>query len=264
MKTIVFLIEYDGTNYSGWQKQKNSNSVQGTIEDAFFKISNLRLNIVGAGRTDAGVHALGQVAHCRVHNDFTIPEKRIKPALNGILPNDIRILDSVVTEEKFHSTKDAIAREYVYFVSTRESVFWNNYSLFYPYKLDFDKLDESSKAFLGKHNFVGIAKKNPSTKDYSCNVELSEWVILSPYILVYKVKANRFVYGLVRSLVGLMLDVGRGKRKIEEIRNALSSGERDFTIPLVKAKGLFLKQIYYPEEKNFFKKNLVVSNLFII
>jgi len=263
-RTIVFLIEYDGTNYSGWQRQKNANSVQETIEKAIESVSGRKVFVIAGGRTDAGVHAFGQVAHSRIDEDFPIPERKLCSAINSVLPPDIQILEAKIIESEFHSTKDAIAREYQYFVTTKKSVFLRNYSLFFPFDLNLDVLNNCAKVFLGEHDFRSFAKNNPSTKNYVCKIETSRWEQLDDSLFVYTIKSNRFVYGLVRSLVGIMLDVARGRRGIEEVSASLASGKKTFPSPLAQARGLFLKKIYYPTEKEFFKKDLDFKNLFLI
>lgn len=263
-RTIVFLIEYDGTNYSGWQRQKNSNSIQETIEKAIESVSGIKVNVIGAGRTDAGVHALGQVAHSRIDERFTIPERKIPSAINSALPSDIRILEAKIFEIPFHATKDAIAREYQYLITTDNSVFLRNYALYVPFEIDIDLLNNASKVFLGEFDFRAFAKKNPSTKNYVCNIEKSEWAKISDNLFAYNIKANRFVYGLVRSLVGVMLDVARGRRKVEDIQTALEKKEKNFPSPIAKAKGLYFVKAYYPEGKNFFQNNFVFKKILLI
>lgn len=263
-RTIVFLIEYDGTNYSGWQRQKNSNSIQETIERAIETVSGKKAFVIGAGRTDAGVHAVGQVAHARIDETFPIPERKIVSAINSALPLDIRILDAKVTTEQFHSTKDAIAREYSYLVTTENSVFLRNYAFFFPFEMDLEKLNKASKIFVGEYDFSPFAKKNPSTKNYVCCIEKSEWIQISSNLFCFTIKANRFVYGLVRSLVGVILDCMRGRRTIAEVENALRTGRKEFPSPLAKAKGLYLTNVYYPSEKNFFEKNFDFRKILLI
>lgn len=263
-RTIVFLIEYDGTNYSGWQRQKNSNSVQETIEKAIEVVTGQKIFVIGAGRTDAGVHSLGQVAHARIDENFPLPEKKIASAINSALPQDIRIIDAKVTESSFHSTKDAIAREYAYIVTTENSVFLRNYALYLPFELDIAKLNEVARIFLGEYDFTGFAKKNPSTKTYVCNIEKSQWEQLSNNIYIYNIKANRFVYGLVRSLVGVMLDVARGRRSPEEVQEVLITKKKNFPSPLANPKGLYLVKVYYPPEKEFFQKNFDIKKILLI
>lgn len=263
-RTIVFLIEYDGTNYSGWQRQKNSNSIQETIERAIETVSGHKIYVIGAGRTDAGVHALGQIAHARIEDTFPIPEHKIASAINSALPLDIRLIDAKVTNKPFHATKDAIAREYAYLVTTENSVFLRNYAYFFPFKMDLNFLNDASKIFIGEFDFLPFAKKNPSTKNYVCRVEKSEWIQLTNSLFCFTIKANRFVYGLVRSLVGVVLDCMRGRRTIREVEDALHNGRKNFPSPIAKAKGLYLTNVYYPNDKIFFEKNFDFRKLFLI
>lgn len=251
-KLIILLIEYDGTNYAGWQKQKNAITIQERIEQAIQKAFGFSSIPVGAGRTDAGVHARGQVAHCVVPKDFSLPEERIALAINSKLPEDIRIINAKITENPFHATIDAIARRYSYYIHTKSDVFIRNYSCFVPYKFDVDKLFESAKIFLGEWNFKEIAKKNHSTESYVCRIEKSYWEKIGDYKFHYTIQANRFVYSLVRAIIGLMLEIARGRRSIEELRTLLITNKRNFHFPLAPPNGLFLDKAIYPEGKNFF------------
>ncbi len=251
-KTIVLSIEYDGTNYSGWQRQKNSNSIQQTIENAIKKATNFDLHVIAAGRTDAGVHALNQIAHCRIPDDFPIPEEKIATVINSKLPLDIYIKSAKIIESNFHATKDAIGRAYIYRIHTTPNVFIRKYSLFVPFKINLEILNDVAKVFLGEHDFTAFSKRNPSTRNYVCNVSVSQWEMSDNSQYYFRVEANRFVYGMVRALVGVMLDYCRRRRSIEEIKKALNTGKKFFPYPLAKACGLFLEKIIYPPEKNFF------------
>lgn len=251
-KKIVFLIEYDGTNYSGWQYQENSTSIQGTIKNSLTKAFEQSFSLVGAGRTDAGVHARGQVAHSIVPDEFSVPEDKIPTAVNSKLPKDIRIIDAKIVEVPFHSTIDAIARVYTYFIHTRPSVFLRNYSYYLPYTIDYQKLFDSANIFVGEWDFTSLAKKNPSTKNYICRIEKSHWEQIDEFRFKYSIQANRFVYSLVRAIVGTMIEIARGVLTPLEIHTALKTGTRKFHIPLVPPCGLFLKKVLYPPDKNFF------------
>ncbi|MFA6571187.1 MAG: tRNA pseudouridine(38-40) synthase TruA [Bacteroidota bacterium] len=251
MPTLALIIEYDGTNYAGWQRQLNAVSVQSKIEKALFDITGLNLNLTGAGRTDAGVHASGQVAHSVIEDDmlnhFTIPEDKIAIALNSNLPIDIRIKNAKIFETPFHARYDAIAREYSYSFHTEESVFLNRFSAYFRYKLNFDELYASASVFTGRHDFTTFSKFNPEIKNNFCTIEKCEWKRISDYQFNLKIKANRFLYGMVRSLVGVMIDISRGKREIEEVKNALEKCDRSLCSQLAPANGLVLNRIYYPE-----------------
>jgi tRNA pseudouridine38-40 synthase len=253
MKTLVLKIEYDGTEYGGWQIQKNARTVQEEIENALEKISHHRLSVTGAGRTDAGVHARGQVAHALLESKFPVPEKKIPPVLNSKLPKDIRIKAASILASDFHSRYDAIAREYSYTISSEESVFDNRFSTYLKYRLDFQTLQDSCKIFVGKHEFTTFSKRNPDTKNYVCNVKICKWQPVGSHSWKMIIKADRFVYGMVRSITGAMLDAARGKRTLKDIESALNKCDRSLSSPLAPAKGLVLEKIYYAKKFQLFE-----------
>ncbi|MFC2131134.1 tRNA pseudouridine(38-40) synthase TruA [Bacteroidota bacterium] len=246
MSIIILKIEYDGTNYGGWQIQPNSVTIQEKIQDAILELTGFQINLVGAGRTDAGVHAQGMIAHAEVKSDLKIPENKIPKALNSLLPDDIRIRKAKITRTPFHARFDAIAREYSYTIHLKESPFLGRFSTLIKYDLDFRLLFESAKIFIGKHDFTTFSKLNPDTKNYHCDIEKSYWEKLEDS-WQYHVKADRFVYGMVRSLVGAMIDAARGKRSIEELASAFDESDRNKISPLAPPQGLILEKIYYPK-----------------
>ncbi len=248
MNSIVLKIEYDGTRYAGWQRQKNAESVQNTIEQALKSLTGLNLSVIGAGRTDAGVHALWQVAHSRLPKMINIPEEKLAKAINYYLPEDIRIIKSRVIDYQFHSTKDALAREYHYFIHLVDRPLLRHFSTLIKPKIDVSLLMESAKIFLGKKDFTTFSKLNKETKDYVCNVQLCQWSQIDSDRFNLLIKADRFVYGMVRGIVGAMIEVAREKIYMEEINSALEQKNRNFCCPMAPAKGLILTRVYYPEE----------------
>jgi tRNA pseudouridine38-40 synthase len=251
MKTLLLKIEYDGTNYSGWQRQLNSNSVQEEIESALSKILQKNLQITGAGRTDAGVHANGQVATLSLDFDINIPDFKITKALNSNLPKDIRISGSAIMDGEINARFDAIAREYIYNISTKDLAIKRNYISFIKYPISSDLLFKASKLFIGENDFTTFSKLNEDTKNYRCKVEISEWTQVDDIIFQYRIKANRFVYGMVRSIVGTMIDIARGKVEFEKINKFLNAKDRSLNSPLAAAKGLILEKIDFPFEIEF-------------
>ena len=245
---LILKIEYDGTRYSGWQRQNNAASVQESVENALSAIFNNKHTIIGAGRTDAGVHARGQVAHSILRNEVTIPRDKIIKAINSYLPKDIRIADFRITTNQFHATADAIAREYSYSVHTRQTVFLRPFSTFFKYPVDLSRLNHISPIFLGEHDFTTFSKNNPSTKSYICDIETCHWDKIEDWHYVLKIKANRFVYGMVRALVGVMLNYARGESSIAELEKALELKDRQYGSYLAPAQGLCLEKVYYPFE----------------
>lgn len=252
MAKLVILIEYDGTNYSGWQRQINSISIQERVESAVQKVFGEKLSIVAAGRTDAGVHARGQVVHISLKETNKIPIEKIPLALNSYLPMDIRILKSALADDNFHARYKAIAREYSYTLATNYSVFTRHFASFVKYKLNEKKLFKSAELFLGEHNFSNFSKKNEEIDNYVCNVHRCEWGKIDDNLLRLTIRANRFVYGMVRSIVGAMIDVSRGKRSFESIHYALNNTEIEVISPIAPANGLVLEKVYYPPEYQFF------------
>lgn len=253
MKKLILLIEYDGTNYCGWQRQENANSIQSELERAIFKLTGQHIGVNGAGRTDTGVHAAGQVAHCLPEKDVQIPESKIAKALNFHLPPDIRIKQAVLREGSFHARFSASGREYAYRIITRDSVFKRRFFAYIKYPLDSLLLFSSGDIFTGRHDFTAFSKNNSDTGSYVCNVEFCRWEETGPESFTMRIKADRFVYGMVRAIAGGAIDIARGKRTHGEVIEALASCDRSKASPLAPPEGLTLERIYYPDEYNYFK-----------
>jgi tRNA pseudouridine38-40 synthase len=251
MQTLILKIQYDGTNYGGWQIQPNAPTIQDEVQKAISKITSEKVNLIGAGRTDSGVHARGMIAHTVLENGLKIPLKKLILGINARLPNDICIMDAVLTDKKFNARFDAIARKYSYSIHLIQSPFLQRYSTYIKYKINIDKLFDSSSVFLGEHDFTTFSKLNSDTKNYVCNVEICEWEKLNDNQYVLHIKADRFVYGMVRSIVGAMLDVARGKRSKQEIVESLSLKNRSLCSTLAPPQGLVLEKIFYPKDLNF-------------
>lgn len=251
MQTLALCIEYDGTNYFGWQKQKNAVSVQQKVEEAVAAILGIYVPVVGAGRTDTGVHARGQVAHARLEKLCRIPESNLIRAFNSKLPPDIRITNLRLLDGKFHARFDAIAREYSYTISSVKSVFSRLFAFYPDYPFDIGILLESASVFLGVHDFSTFSKSNPDTKSYVCNVKICRWSKHKNFLRL-RIKADRFVYGMVRSLTGAMLDIARGKRTMGEVRESLGRADRSLISPMAPPQGLVLEKIYYPKNIKIF------------
>ena len=251
MQTIALCIEYDGTNYNGWQKQKNAVTVQQKLEESVSSILGRELPVVGAGRTDTGVHARGQVAHIRLDQKCKIPEQKLTSAFNSKLPKDIRITGLSILDGKFHARFDAVAREYSYTIALKNTVFDRLYAYHPEYKFDNGLLFGSSSVFIGSHDFSTFSKNNPDTKSYICNVKICRWTQTRDYLRL-RIKADRFVYGMVRSVTGAMLDIARGKRTSGEVEEALNKADRRLISPLAPPNGLVLEKIYYPAKYKIF------------
>ena len=173
MRNIALLLEYDGTAYGGWQVQKNSESIQGTIEDTLSRLLQEKVKVVGAGRTDAGVHARGQVANFHTHSDWT-PAK-VMYALNGTLPEDIAIRAAAEVPDGFHARYSAIARRYSYRVVSGKTAIARTYSAFFPFELSVDAMNIAASSLLGEKNFRSFSKYADEQRSFICNLTRAEW-----------------------------------------------------------------------------------------
>ncbi len=246
-KSTALLVEYDGSNYFGWQRQLKENTVQQQIECSLEKILGEKTSIIAAGRTDTGVHSNGQVCSFINLKKIKITEDKLISALNFYLPNDIRIIKAKYLDFPFHARFDAIAREYIYKITLVSSVFSRQYSYRIKYSIDFELLQAASKLFLGKKDFSTFSKFNEEVKNHICNVTHCQWYFVNETNIELKIRANRFLYGMVRQSVGAMIDVARKKINIEELRVRMDAANRKFCFPSVPSNGLFLNKIYYPE-----------------
>lgn len=243
MRNLKLTIQYDGTKYCGWQKQPNSSGIQGTIEYAIYEITKEKVNIIGSGRTDAGVHALGQVANFKTNSN--IPAARIPDALNAKLPKDISIIDCQEVSDDFHSRYSATGKIYRYLIYNKpyRSPLYKGISYHVRYDLDIEKMRVEAQSLLGTHEFKGFMSSGSSVKDTVRtihNISIEE----SGDLIVLEVEGNGFLYNMVRIIVGTLVDIGRGRidKSLEEIIASQDRGEAGHTAP---AHGLFLKKVHY-------------------
>ncbi|MEN3039064.1 MAG: tRNA pseudouridine(38-40) synthase TruA [Candidatus Kryptonium sp.] len=242
MRNIKLLIEYDGTNFVGWQIQPNGRSVQGEIKKAIKQIIGEDVNLIGASRTDAGVHARGQVANFKCENE--ISTERLKKALNAILPDDIVIHKVEDVSLDFHARYDAVEKTYRYFITRSKVAIGRNYYWFLKYEVDFEKLERCAEIILGKFDFEVFSKKGTNVKNYTCNVRKASWKTDGEK-LIFEITADRFLYGMVRGLVGTMIDVARGRIDFEIFKKILFEKFKDIEIMHAPACGLFLEEVKY-------------------
>lgn len=235
---ILIKLAYNGSGYAGWQNQKNALSVQETLENALRKLYGVQVATTGAGRTDSGVHALAMPVSMFLPSN-NIPFDKLPKAINSLLPYDIRVLSVVEVEKGFNARFDAKRRSYLYKLTTKRDVFGIDTKGYTFYDIDFDGLVRASKIFLGSYDFTTFSKNNPDTKNTLCNIEISSLEKISDNEYHYRVKADRFIYGMVRSLVGAMIDVGRGHRSETELKKALLAKDRKLNSPLAPASGLY-------------------------
>lgn len=261
-KNIKITIAYDGTGYLGWQRlggKQQKQSIQGMLETVIGEIVQYPVRLTGSGRTDAGVHAKGQVANFSVPSAFLTEGKKIEERLhffcmecNKQLPEDIRILDATYVSNDFHSRYDAKQKTYCYYIDTRKEapcVFSRKYALWVPEKLDVGKMKQAVEILLGTHDFLGfssksragIQKKQKDTVRMLYSVEILSW----KHGIYFSFTADGFLYNMVRILTGTLLEVGTGKRGIQQVRQALEKKDRQQAGATVSSVGLFLEQVDY-------------------
>jgi tRNA pseudouridine38-40 synthase len=246
---LALLIEYDGTRYCGWQRQSNGVSIQEKIEHALTQTYGHACVLHGSGRTDAGVHGFGQTAHTVLdYHANRIPLHKVTTALNTRLPDDIRIRKVAEVPDTFHARYDAIWREYRYLISTSNSVFLRHYSWQILYPFDLDRLSEALSIMQGAHDFTAFSKHNPSTQSYICNVQLCE-IAYAEKNLEIRIRANRFVYGMCRAIIGAAVETARGgSTSLSDLRLRLESKTRIRAPYLAPAKGLRLEHVAYSND----------------
>lgn len=239
---IKIIIEYDGSHYSGWQKQQNLSTIQGKIEEAIKKITGEEIEIFASGRTDAGVHALGQVANFEIESK--IPAEKFKFAINQHLPEDIRVLSSEKTIAGFHARFSAKRKTYLYRIQTGEvrRPFERNLSYFVKGDLDIEKMIDCAKYLIGEHDFSSFKSEGSSARHfvreiYSLDVRRKEDII------EIEISGNGFLYNMVRIIAGTLIEAGKGRE--QNIPKILMAKDRTLAGPTAPAHGLFLKEVLY-------------------
>jgi tRNA pseudouridine38-40 synthase len=236
------IIQYDGTDFAGWQYQKNAISVQQKILDGIKTITNEDVNLVGSGRTDAGVHALGQVANFRIDQELDL--HKFKYSLNSILPKSISIRDIQKVHPDFHSRFDAKKRKYLYIISTEKSPFFERFSYPYFIKLDCAYLNKISKTIMGQYDFTSFCKRDSETENKYCNIHFIHWKETLGLIF-FAIEADRFLHGMVRTIVGTFLSAAKNYLDESYIIDILNSKDREKAGESVPSKGLFLFKVQY-------------------
>ena len=244
MRNIALRLSYDGTQYHGWQVQKNDITVAETLEKALTKICEHPVKVVGCGRTDAGVHALRYCANFKT--DCTIPTDRIPLAVNALLPFDIAATDAVEAPDDFNSILSCIKKEYVYKLqnSRIRDPFLTSRAYFFPSALDIDRMKAAAKAFEGTHDFKAVRSVGTETKTtvrtvYWCEIEKTGDMISM------SICADGFLYNMVRAIMGTVVYAGLGKIEPEAIPALLDEGDRRFTGPTMPPQGLYMSRVWY-------------------
>jgi tRNA pseudouridine38-40 synthase len=239
---FCLLIEYNGSAYNGWQIQNCQATIQGEIEDALRQIFATHIGIVGAGRTDAGVHAKGQVAHFDIEGKMDAG--RLLRSLNGILKADIRIKEISPAEPDFHARFSAIEREYHYFIAPYPTALCREYTWHLTYDLNLESMNKSAGYILGSKNFMSFCRAKSDVNNYTCNVKEAKWLMKDGFIL-FRIRADRFLHGMVRALVGTFVDIGRGKLTKSDLEEIMKGMKRSLASQSAPARGLILEKVYY-------------------
>jgi tRNA pseudouridine38-40 synthase len=243
MHKYKITLEYDGTSYRGWQSQKNARSIQDTLIHAAEKLFGEEVEIQGAGRTDAGVHAFAQVAH--VGTTKTVPPRKILEGLNDLLPSNINILDVEEVSVSFHARHYAIARSYIYLISKHRTAFGKRYVWWVRDKLDAKKMQAAGRIFQGFHDFVSFADKRMD-KDASTKVKLDTAEVREvDDLIILRVVGSHFLWKMVRRMAGILVEVGRGNltpQDVEAMLEQTSHLPAEHTAP---PSGLFLEHVFY-------------------
>jgi tRNA pseudouridine38-40 synthase len=237
-------IAYDGTNYSGWQIQQNSISVQEKIKTGIEQITGEEVNLFGSGRTDSGVHAIGQTAN--FHLSKVIDKGKFLHSLNSVIPHDISILDIESVHKNFNSRFDAVSRSYIYIITTSKNPFYYKYSweINWFKNYDLSKINLLSKIFIGKKDFTSFCRKNSDVENKICDLKEFRWKKFGDKIFIY-VEANRFLHGMVRTLIGTVLLAAKNNYDEELIKNIIENKDRETAGEAVPARGLFLYKVRY-------------------
>ena len=244
MKNIKLVLEYDGTNYLGWQRQPQGITIQEVIEDTLNKITSETITVIGSGRTDSGVHALAQVANFKTEGRMT--SLQLQKALNSVLPKDIVVKEVSEVDINFHAQLDVKSKTYLYKILNRPypSALERNKVWFLPESLDVPKMAEAARMLGGEHDFRGFALSNTTktTVREVINVSLEK----KPDGLVeFEIESTGFLRGMVRLIVGTLVQVGKGKIAPEDFREILESGEKTNLVFSAPPSGLYLKEVKY-------------------
>ncbi|NLO89540.1 MAG: tRNA pseudouridine(38-40) synthase TruA [Clostridia bacterium] len=244
---IKLIIQYDGTNFNGWQVQKkhpHTRTVQAVLEKALKCIVKEPVTLIGAGRTDSGVHARGQVANFLTQNP--IPVEKWPAALNSILPPDVAVVGAEEVPAEFHATYWAKKKTYHYYILNARypDVFLRNYALHVPQRLNFGDMREAARFILGTHDFKSFCAAGSSVKNHRRTIYEADFSIEGE-LIVFKITADGFLYKMIRSIVGTLLEIGKGKYPPGWMQEVLEARDRKKSGPTAPPHGLYLDRVFY-------------------
>lgn len=245
MRRIKMIIEYDGSRYHGFQRQINAHTVQEEIENSIYKLNHEKITLIAASRTDAGVHALGQVI--AFDTEASIPPERWKLALNSVLPSDIRALNSEEVSAVFNPRFQAVKKKYAYNIYRKESeaMFYRDYALLNEQELDIDEMKKACELLAGKQNFQAFCARGSSAKTFEREIYRCELINDFPFLRM-EIEGNGFLYNMVRIIMGTMLEIGKGKRRADSIPEIIVSRDRAMSGFTAPPQGLYLISVSYP------------------
>ncbi len=246
MRNIKLTISYHGKYFSGWQVQNTGViTIQEEVEKAFSRLLNEDIKITGSGRTDAGVHAIAQIANFHTEND-KIPLTAFVFGINRILPRGIAILNAKEVNNKFNARKSAKKKTYIYQIYNDKiiSPLDDDFYYLFKYKLDFNKMKKASEYFIGEHDFASFAAAKNSTRTTIRTIYDIKWNTDDKKIF-FEITGNGFLMKMVRNIIGTLIEIGNNKKSVNSINDILKSKNRDFAGATAPAKGLFLKEVFY-------------------
>ena len=251
-------LSYDGSAFCGWQIQPKDRTVQGDLEKALQTLTGAQIQVTGAGRTDTEVNAINYIAHFDLPEPGELDAERLSYKLNAILPRELVVHEVSTTEHEFHARFDARSREYHYFIHFTKDPFCEKFSYRMRYPLEIEKMNEAAKYLLGEHDFQCFEKTGGNNTTSICTVTEARWSTYRPThaemmgmeysegdYIVFRIKANRFLRNMVRAIVGSLIEVGRGKRQPDWIRELIESGSRSDAGSSVPGKALFFSGASY-------------------
>ncbi len=244
MRRIVLTISYDGTSFFGYQVQGSLRTVQKVLEDALFTITGEKIKTTASGRTDSGVHALGQVVHFDTNS--IIPAGKFKDVLNSVLDKDLRILKSKQAKSDFHARYDAKSKIYKYTIYNGdvENPLTSRYTAFYPYKIDFSKIEDAIKEIVGTNDFKCFLASGSQVQNTVRTIEYIK-VTKKGKTVTFTIKGNGFLYNMVRIIVGTLLEVSQGRLTTKNVKDAINLKDRKLSGKTMPASGLCLYKVYY-------------------
>ena len=246
VKRYFIELSYNGGAYHGWQRQPNAISVQQVLEESLSKLLRENISILGAGRTDTGVHASQMFAHFDLTTVIEDP-KELVFLLNGFLPNDIAIKKIHRVISSAHARFDASERSYEYHIATVKDPFYAAFHHYLKNKPDIDLMNQATKILLAYEDFKCFSRSNTDVKTFLCNIKIAEWRPEGTSLVFY-IRANRFLRNMVRAIVGTLLEIGFEKRAVEDMESIIKSRDRSQAGFSAPAKGLYLTEILYPQD----------------